>query len=195
MYINLLSKILSVCLVGFSASCSNDQNIYRKVYTADIGIQHHEKPPAFNTKEIARKIHKLTNDYRHKQGLHALGASSYLDSASLKHSYYMRDQSNKNKTRLVISHDNGQSRATKVMIDTSSIRYGENVGALHRIREDHIAEKIVEGWIESKAHLKNIIGDYDELGVGVSQGNDYEALATQIFIKKRAYPSKYQRFP
>lgn len=194
MHMNLFSKTLGLCLFSLSVSCSSHDPIYRKTYSADIAIQAHEKPPAFNKSVIARRIHELTNDFRRKQGLHELASNSYLDKASLKHSYYMRDDSNNDSnTRLAISHDNGKQRAATVMMDTSSVGFAENVGALHRVRENQIAEKMVEGWIESKGHLKNIMGDYDELGVGVTQGNDYEVFATQIFTKRRVYPTKYQR--
>jgi len=40
-------------------------------------------------------------------------------------------------------------------------------------------------WLGSRAHKKNIDGDYDLTGVGAAQDADGVVYFTQIFVKKR----------
>ena len=48
--------------------------------------------------------------------------------------------------------------------------------------EESLANEIVEGWMNSPGHRKNILtSDFDKLGVGVSIGNDGAVYATQNF--------------
>lgn len=176
--ITVLVALFSLCI-----SCSSHE-IKKSTYSPDIGIQYNEKPRPMNISAIEQKIHRLTNEYRAKKGLPALSQSSYIDGAAREHSQYMRNQSNSSSERLVISHDNGKVRASKIMKNMNGISLGENVGALHRVKEAYVADKIAEGWITSKGHHKNIVGDYNHLGVGVSVGEDYTVFATQVFIKK-----------
>ena len=44
-----------------------------------------------------------------------------------------------------------------------------------------IAECVVEGWRNSPGHYTNMIGDFDELGVGVAFTQDSTAYFTQVF--------------
>lgn len=173
-----MAVIVSLCV-----SCSN-QDLKKQVYSSDIGIPLNESPGRMNLSAIEQKIHRLTNEYRIQKGLSPLAQSTYLNASAREHSGYMRDQSDRSATRLVISHDRAKQRAPKIIADTGGVSLAENVGALHRVKEVHVAEKTFEGWIFSKGHLKNIVGDYDQLGVGVTQGKDYTIFATQIFVKK-----------
>jgi len=178
-------KIVVVILAALCACCSSQRGIQWQTYSPHIGIQYGESPRPMNIANIEQKIHRLTNEFRQKKGLSALKQVSYLNNAARDHSRYMKTQSDNSASRLVISHDNGRQRAAKVIADTNGSRLAENVGALHRVKEEFVAEKIVEGWITSKGHYKNLVGDYDSLGIGVSLGKDYTVFATQIFVKTK----------
>ena len=48
--------------------------------------------------------------------------------------------------------------------------------------EESLANEIVEGWMNSPGHRKNILTpDFEKLGVGVSIGDDGGVYATQNF--------------
>ena len=180
---NFYQTILIVALTVLSVSCSN-QDIKRKTYSSNIGIQYGESPKPMNISGIEQKIHRLTNEFRQQKGLTPFKQSSYLNSSAREHSSYMKNQSDNSSARLVISHDNAKQRAPKIIADTGGVSLAENVGALHRVKEEYVAEKIVDGWVTSKGHYKNLVGDYSDLGIGVSQGKDYTIFATQIFVKQ-----------
>ena len=180
---NFYQNIILSALVMLCASCSSHKDIQRQTYSPHIGIQYGESPRAMNIASLEREIHRLTNEFRQKKGLQPFKRLGYLDNAARDHSSYMRNQSDKSTKKLVISHDNGQQRAAKTIADTGGVNLAENVGALHRVKEEFVAEKIVEGWITSKGHYKNLVGDFNNLGVGISLGKDYTVFATQVFVK------------
>ena len=48
--------------------------------------------------------------------------------------------------------------------------------------EKELAKEIVDGWMESPGHRKNILtGAYDKIGVGVSISDSEKVYATQNF--------------
>lgn len=46
---------------------------------------------------------------------------------------------------------------------------------------DSVADSIVQGWIDSPGHERNLVGDYDEQGIGVDIRDDGRVMATQRF--------------
>jgi uncharacterized protein YkwD len=56
---------------------------------------------------------------------------------------------------------------------------------------DEIEESIVQGWMESEGHRKNILnGNYSETGIGISKINDF-FIVTQVFIEAVECGYKY----
>lgn len=43
------------------------------------------------------------------------------------------------------------------------------------------ADSIVQGWIDSPGHERNLVGDYNEQGIGVDIRDDGRVIATQLF--------------
>ena len=180
---NFYQYLIIVILTALCASCSNHKDTQTNSYSSHIGIQYGESPKPINISSIEQKIYRLTNEFRQKKGLKPFKQSRYIDEAAREHSRYMKNQSDNSTSRFVISHDNAKQRAPKIMEDIGGISFAENVGALHRVREAYVAEKMVDGWITSKGHYKNLVGDYSDIGIGVSVGKDYTVFATQIFVK------------
>jgi uncharacterized protein YkwD len=46
------------------------------------------------------------------------------------------------------------------------------------------AHKVVDGWLHSPGHKKNIEGDYNFTGIGVSKDKNGRIYYTQIFLRK-----------
>jgi uncharacterized protein YkwD len=46
------------------------------------------------------------------------------------------------------------------------------------------AKQVVDGWLHSPNHKKNIEGDYNFTGIGVAKDNDGLVYYTQIFLNK-----------
>jgi uncharacterized protein YkwD len=45
-------------------------------------------------------------------------------------------------------------------------------------------QQAVQGWLKSPGHYKNIVGDFDMSGIGVTKNAKGEYYLTQIFIKR-----------
>jgi len=138
-------------------------------------------------KQIAIKILYKTNLIRSSQGLEDLLQDNEMDVLASLHSENM------------ITHDffdhvdhEGKSpseRADDLDFIWSSIAenigyvpWFENVSGCGDTRSaEAIAECVVEGWRNSPGHYVNMIGDFDELGVGVAFTQDSVAYFTQVF--------------
>jgi uncharacterized protein YkwD len=59
-----------------------------------------------------------------------------------------------------------------------------HVTEVNWLNSDEVAAKMVEGWMNSPGHKRNILdAEYDEAGIGVVQFNGL-VIATQVFIKR-----------
>ncbi|OUU20984.1 MAG: hypothetical protein CBC08_04415 [Flavobacteriaceae bacterium TMED48] len=137
--------------------------------------------------QIAIRILYKTNLIRSSQGLDDLLQDDEMDVLASLHSENM------------ITHDffdhvdhKGKSpseRADDLDFVWSSIAenigyvpWFENVSGCGDTRSaEAIAECVVEGWRNSPGHYANIIGNYNELGVGVAFTQDSVAYFTQVF--------------
>lgn len=59
----------------------------------------------------------------------------------------------------------------------------ENVGVVKvpDADDEGIAATLADGWYNSPGHRKNMVGDYEYLGVGIVKTNDDKYYATQLF--------------
>lgn len=55
----------------------------------------------------------------------------------------------------------------------------ENIGANS---DNYPLESALEGWMDSKDHKENILGDYNYSGVGIAYDEDDAVYLTQIFV-------------
>ncbi|MGG6293030.1 CAP domain-containing protein [Leptolyngbya sp. AN02str] len=125
---------------------------------------------------LEQQILEQTNAYRQERGLSSLAPSAVITQQARLHSEAMSQQKQ-------LSHDGFEQRVAAI---AQSIRYrraGENV-AFNR-GYTNPATQAVEGWINSPGHRANLEGDFDLIGIGVTQASDGSYYFTQVFIKQR----------
>ncbi len=121
------------------------------------------------------QIIDLVNSVREKNNLNRLNFSSKAKISAEKHS---EDMENKN----YFDHINKNNESPFDRMKKEKIKYrlaGENIAA-----GQISAIYAHEAWMNSLGHRKNILGDYENIGVGVSFGGHYKIYYTQNFYSE-----------
>ena len=151
-----LSLLLAVLLTFFFNSCGNTSNPQSALYSS-------EGPTSSNSK-VEAEIRVAVNRYRASVGLSSLQAHSGLDELAADHSRAMT-------RKLKASHDRLRGRQR-----SASRRYGLN-GVAENVHESInlplTGAQIVESWINSSGHKRNMEGRFAHQGISVVQRGDY----------------------
>lgn len=133
--------------------------------------------PKFNKKlkvSFERETIDLINSVRDRYNLCRLNYNQKASISALKHSLDMRDNN-------FFEHENLKGESPFERMKKENIMYklaGENIAA-GQINAIYAHEALMN----SMGHRKNILGDYDKVGVGVSFGGYYKLYYTQNFFK------------
>ncbi len=130
--------------------------------------------PAF-AGSMEKEILVLINKYRAKKKLPPLIEKNIIENAAEQHS------SNMAKRRVSFGHGGFDSRLDKLLKAIP----GANGGAENVAYGARSAEQVVDMWIKSSGHRKNILGNYNYTGIGIAKGSDGTPYYTQIFIKAK----------
>lgn len=125
---------------------------------------------------MAGEILHYVNDYRAKLGLAALTMIDVISKEAEGHSRNMATD------KVPFSHDGFDDRAERIRRQIKPVNaWAENVafGA-------ETAKEVVDMWLHSPGHRKNIEGSYNLTGIGVAKSADGSLYFTQIFINKRS---------
>ncbi len=129
-------------------------------------------PPA-STATISREILFYVNQFRQSKGLPLLRANSYISSVALGHSRDMLTG------KSPFGHDGFRQR-----IDRISGKLGRLHVAAENVASGPMgAREVVDGWLHSPGHRRNIIGDFELTGIGVAEAANGMIYFTQIFVK------------
>jgi len=121
--------------------------------------------------KMEAEILKLINKHRTGKGLNALTAHAAMATVAAEHS------SNMAKRKTAFGHDGFDARVKKISASTGTLKaWAENVA-----RGQISAKEVVNGWLNSPGHRKNIEGNYNLTGIGVVAGKNGELFFTQIF--------------
>lgn len=125
--------------------------------------------PAPNAVEILR----LVNQHRRAIGRPPLQANSYMSSVALGHSQDMLSG------RSPFGHDGFRDRIDRIR---------KKLGPMHVAAENVAsgpmsAREVVDGWLHSPGHRRNIEGDFRLTGIGLAFGRNGNIFFTQIFAK------------
>jgi uncharacterized protein YkwD len=129
--------------------------------------------PAAPKADISREILFFVNEFRRKKGLPALEANSYISSVALGHSRDMLTG------KSPFGHDGFRKR-----IDLISGWLGKLEVAAENVASGPMdAREVVDGWLHSPGHRRNILGDFQLTGIGVAEARNGMIYFTQIFVK------------
>ncbi len=122
---------------------------------------------------MEEQILYYTNRFRASKGLKPLQLDSYCSQQAARHSRDMADGSTG------FGHEGFEDRVANI-----SKKMGRVGAAAENVAYGTLsAEAVVDGWIKSPGHRKNMLGDYNLIGIG-SARNGRLTFFTQVFIKK-----------
>lgn len=156
-----LSNCLSLAVLFIIITGCNSKNL--------AGTNESDLP---NT-SLEKSVHTLVNEYRTSEGLDALEYSPFIADIARTHSQNMADGSSP------FGHKGFSERSDKIRSELGGGRTAENVAYGYSS-----AEGVVEGWIKSDGHRKNMKGDFTHTGIGVAYNSNDQPYYTQIFLKK-----------
>jgi uncharacterized protein YkwD len=124
----------------------------------------------------ARKIHDRINGFRTSQGLKPLRFDPFLSKIAAEHSRNMAGG------KVDVGHEGFEKRAKTIEAKVKFRSIAENVGASMGHADPE--KEVVQGWLNSPGHLKNIKGDFELTGIGVARKENQTYYFTQIFLKR-----------
>jgi uncharacterized protein YkwD len=122
---------------------------------------------------MSTAILRFVNQHRRSMGLPGLQANSFISSVALGHSRDMLTG------RSAFGHDGFKDRINEIK---------GRLGTLHVAAENVAsgpmgAKEVVDGWLHSPGHRRNIEGDFRLTGIGVATASNGMVYFTQILIK------------
>lgn len=125
---------------------------------------------------IEHSILKNINRYRLAKGLNALQLNPVISAQAKQHSADMAQH------RLRFGHDYFSDRIKKIYSRIPHCNGGaENIA--FNYRDGNV---VVKQWLSSPGHKRNIDGNYNLTGIGVSRDANGKMYFTQLFIKTNA---------
>lgn len=161
--------MLSLLAIGLF-SCS--RNVLVNTAPVHYSVEEVEE---INLGGIEKNILYYINEHRKSIGLHSL---SILNEASVKAAEHSADMA---AGRTGFGHDGFEQRVKYIASKT-----GAYAAAAENIAYGKLtARQVVEGWLNSPGHKKNIEGNYTFTGIGIAKDNKGVIFFTQIFIRKQ----------
>jgi uncharacterized protein YkwD len=122
---------------------------------------------------MSADILRYVNEYRHKKGLAPLQANSYISSIALEHSRDMLSG------KTPFGHEGLHERIERISKHLGPVHVGaENVAS-----GPMSAREVVDGWLHSPGHRRNIEGNFKLTGIGLARRGDGMIYFTQIFTR------------
>lgn len=168
-YLSFFNLLLPALAIATTGACQK-----RTVTTTTVS-RSYAKGDGVSLEGMEKGILYYVNQHRKSIGKPAL---EMLDAASTQAATHSRNMAQK---KTPFSHDGFEARfaAIKKQTGVSYNGVAENVAY-----GEMTAEEVVDGWLHSPGHKKNIEGDYNLTGIGVSKDKNGTVYYTQIFLRK-----------
>ena len=144
-----------------------------------LGISHpamaYSQVPSPSTADYQRRILYYVNQYRIKHHLPLLAMRNAISEEAARHSRAME------RHVVAFGHTGFYERIKRVYHHLGNCQGGAENVAYYRLD----AKRLVDGWIASSGHRRNILGNYNLTGIGIAYGKKGWAYYTQIFIRQR----------
>ena len=164
---NLTYLVWLTAICTFSlTSCSKDS--VEELDSANLTTT----TPAVSYTSIELDILELVNIHRGDLGLSQL---QYLDEGSVQAALHNQHMIENNE----VCHDFFGNRYEALVKSVNAKAVSENVAFGYRT-----AEAVVNAWIKSEGHRKNLEGEHTHFGISVKEGKDGKLYFTNIFVKK-----------
>ena len=124
---------------------------------------------------MEREILNLVNEYRYKKNLQPLEMIGQISEVAEDHSNNMA------KNKVPFGHAGFDDRIDGLLKNIK----GANAAAENVAYGNIDAEAVVDMWLNSKGHRKNIEGNYNLTGIGISEEKDGRLYFTQIFVNRK----------
>ena len=118
------------------------------------------------------QILQLVNNHRTSLGKPALATNTLAASLAQDHTLFMIDQGE-------ISHDNSEERGLRLINEEKANKVGENVAYKYKT-----AQEVMEAWLNSSRHKKNIEEDFTHIGISALKNDSEQYYFTQVFLRK-----------
>ena len=130
-----------------------------------------------NLDEIKQSVHRQVNEYRASQNLPPLELDPGISQQAKQHSRAMAGG------EVPFSHAGAEQRFETIGETIPYQKIAENVGKNSGYANP--GEQVVEGWIDSEGHRRNMTGNFDLTGIGIAKNDRGEYYFTQIFVRPR----------
>lgn len=137
-----------------------------------------EIPSDSKIAEMEKSLIELINKERAKFGLAPLKYWEPLAKLAREHSQNMAAEITE------FGHDGFHDRVQVMRKISKHVSMAENVAYSHGYRDPLMVA--TEGWMDSPGHKKNILGDYEETGIGIAYSPNGRCYSTQLFAKRKA---------
>lgn len=122
---------------------------------------------------LAEDILVYINQFRVRKGLSKLQMNPLLIQEAAQHSADMAEH------RVAFGHDGFEQRIAHLQKKIQTAQGGaENVAYNYKT-----AKIVAEGWIKSPGHRRNILGHYNQTGIGIVRDKAGKLYFTQLFLK------------
>ena len=121
---------------------------------------------------IEQEILQLVNAHRTSIGKEKLSINILASELAKEHTFFMISQEE-------ISHDNFDDRAAILFDEENATGVGENVAYGQKSAKD-----VMEAWLNSLEHRKNIEGNFTHIGISAIKDNNGRYYYTQLFLKQ-----------
>lgn len=163
---SIAQKVIAIVLIVLSFSCS-PESLSEETETLSS-----DQLVVPETKPMESEILQLINAYREEQGLKTLRSLEIVKSAAFTHTDFMVESQS-------VSHANFFVRSNYLKDNTGAVDVSENVAYGFTT-----AKSVVDAWMRSEAHRKNIVGDFTFFDISAEQDTDGKWYFTNMFIKK-----------
>jgi len=134
------------------------------------GVNSKDIKPATHCSDVENDIYVMVNNHRTKIGLNKLSLNHIIQSEARLHSKNMAEK------KTAYGHDGFKKRVNVIRKSAHKKMVGENVAYGY-----NSADSVVNGWLKSKGHRKNIETKYTHTGIGVYISSSGKYYFTQIF--------------
>ena len=180
--LRIIQQISFFLLLSLHIGCENDS-----IRTAADNADLNSEIDSTLKQIITQKIFEKTNAIRTSRGLSELTQNDDMDQLAqlhsdnmVEHNFYDHvDHQGKSPSQRA---DDLNFEWRRIAENIAQVPWHENVLKCGNTKSaELISECVVEGWRNSPGHYANMIGEFDQLGVGVAFTNDSIAYFTQVF--------------